>query len=245
VDQDSGTLVCTTFSYTPFGPCQPDGTMTRGLTGSNPPGCLDGEPELVADCTYVAPKIECTSFVYTGYGPCQTNNVQYRTVTSALPANCTGGSPVTAQGCTYVPPACTTFVYSNWSDCGNNNVRTRTIVSSLPAGCVGGNPSLSEACISCAGAGDLTRACGTGDALPSWSYTITKGDALNSVCAWLAVPGTTNCSTCQFNSGLNANQCAVSIGDWTLSLNPVTSLVYVHETTNLCQTGGEWTPSCK
>jgi hypothetical protein len=140
---------CASFEYSSYGPCQPDGTQTRAVTGAAPLGCVGGEPDLTQACTYVAPAVPCTSFTYSAYGACQANNTQSRTVTSSSPARCTGGNPDLTRACTYVPPGpgmCTSFTYAAWGACQPNGTQTRTVVVASPDGCTGGAPVLSQAC---------------------------------------------------------------------------------------------------
>jgi hypothetical protein len=97
---------CSSFTYSAFGACQPDGTQTRTVLTSSPAGCTGGAPVLSQACTYTAPQPStCTSFTYSAWGACQPNGTQARTLTSSSPAGCTGGTPVLSQSCTYVDGA--------------------------------------------------------------------------------------------------------------------------------------------
>ncbi len=139
---------CTSFTYSTWGACQPDGTQTRTVAGSSPAGCTGGSPVLTQACTYVPPPPSaCTSFTYSTWGACQPDGTQTRTVLASSPAGCTGGSPVLTQACAYVPPpppACT-YTYSAWSTCSASGTQTRTVLTTSPAGCTG-TPVLSQAC---------------------------------------------------------------------------------------------------
>ncbi len=139
---------CTSFTYSDWGACQPDGTQTRTVISSSPAGCTGGTPVLSQTCTYVPPPSTCTSFTYSDWGACQPDGTQTRTVVSSSPTGCTGGSPVLTQSCTYVPPSqtCTSFTYSDWGACQPDGTQTRMVVSSSPAGCTGGTPVLSQSC---------------------------------------------------------------------------------------------------
>ncbi len=97
-------VTCTSFTYSAYSDCQPNGTRTRTVISSSPAGCTGGTPVLTQACTYVPPVTACTSFTYSDWGTCQSNNTQTRTVTSSSPAGCTGGTPVLSQACTFVPP---------------------------------------------------------------------------------------------------------------------------------------------
>lgn len=47
----SGASVCTSFTYSPWGPCQSSGTQTRTVTASSPAACTGGNPVLSQSCT--------------------------------------------------------------------------------------------------------------------------------------------------------------------------------------------------
>jgi cytochrome c5 len=139
---------CTSFTYSPFGLCQPDGSRARTVLTSLPDACTGGVPVTTEACNYLPPANSCTSFTYPDFGACQPGNSQSRTVLTSLPVNCTGGSPITSQACTYVPPvnACTSFTYSAYGSCQSDSTQSRTVQASLPAGCTGGSPIISQAC---------------------------------------------------------------------------------------------------
>lgn len=42
---------CTSFKYSAWGACQPDGGQTRKVTSSSPTGCVDGSPVLTRACS--------------------------------------------------------------------------------------------------------------------------------------------------------------------------------------------------
>ncbi len=44
---------CTSFTYSAWGACQPNGTQTRTVVSSSPAGCTGGSPVLSHSCTYV------------------------------------------------------------------------------------------------------------------------------------------------------------------------------------------------
>jgi len=96
-----GIPTCTTFSYTAWGLCQPDGTSTRAVLTSGPAGCASGKPETVQACTYVPPRPTCTAFTYSAWGACQPDGTRSRTVLTARPAGCIGGAPATTQTCKF------------------------------------------------------------------------------------------------------------------------------------------------
>ena len=52
-DAGSTPPTCTSFTYSAFGPCQPNGTQTRTVVTSSPAGCTGGTPVLTQTCTYV------------------------------------------------------------------------------------------------------------------------------------------------------------------------------------------------
>jgi len=130
------------YSYGPWGACQADGTQTRSVASSSPPGCM-GNPVLSQACSSGT---TCTSFTYGSWDACQPDGTQTRTVLTSGPSGCTGGSPVLSQPCTYGAPACTSFTYSAWGACQPDGTQTRTVATSSPAGCTGGSPMLSQSC---------------------------------------------------------------------------------------------------
>lgn len=93
-------VTCTSFTYSDFGACQPDGTQTRTVLTSSPAGCTGGSPVLTQPCTYVPPA--CT-YTYSAWSACSMSGTQTRTVLSATPAGCSG-TPVLSQSCTPPPP---------------------------------------------------------------------------------------------------------------------------------------------
>ena len=55
-------LACTSFTYSDWGECQPDGTQTRTVTSSTPDGCTGGNPVTTQNCTYTLPlSTQCTN----------------------------------------------------------------------------------------------------------------------------------------------------------------------------------------
>ena len=101
--------VCSSFTYSAFNACQPDGTQSRTTTSANPTNCIGGSPVLTQSCTYIPPVTvvtpsTCTFFNYYDWSSCQTNSTQSRSVLNASPSGCTGGSPILTQYCTYIPP---------------------------------------------------------------------------------------------------------------------------------------------
>ncbi|MGB8930291.1 MAG: cytochrome c [Anaeromyxobacteraceae bacterium] len=139
---------CSSFTYSAWGSCQPDGTQSRTVASASPAGCTGGSPVTTQGCAYVPPVSTCTGFTYSTWSACQTDNTQTRTVISTSPTGCTGGAPVTTQSCTYVPPVttCSSFTYSAWNTCQSNNTQTRTVTASSPTGCTGGTPVTTQAC---------------------------------------------------------------------------------------------------
>ncbi|HSM91710.1 MAG TPA: hypothetical protein VLT47_02425, partial [Anaeromyxobacteraceae bacterium] len=73
---------CTSFTYSAWGACQPDGTQARTVTASSPTGCTGGAPVTTQACTYVPPTSTCTGFTYSTWGACQPDGTQTRTVIS-------------------------------------------------------------------------------------------------------------------------------------------------------------------
>lgn len=47
-------VTCTSFTWSAWGACQPDGTQTRTVTASSPTGCTGGTPVPSRRCTYAA-----------------------------------------------------------------------------------------------------------------------------------------------------------------------------------------------
>jgi hypothetical protein len=145
---DSSVKTCSTFTYSPFGPCQSNNLQLRNILSSLPVGCTGGNSQTTQACQYVSPVVTCSSFTYSAFWPCQPNNQQTRSIVSSLPLGCTGGSPQTMRACQYVPPsvACSSFTYGAYGACQPNNQKSRNILSSLPAGCSGGIPQTTQAC---------------------------------------------------------------------------------------------------
>lgn len=95
-----GAMTCTSFTYSDWGACQPDGTQTRTVLSSSPAGCTGGNPILKQACTY-SDKVVCTKFRYSKWSACDpATNLQSRTVISATPTGCVGGTPILTQTCT-------------------------------------------------------------------------------------------------------------------------------------------------
>jgi hypothetical protein len=143
-----GIPTCTAFTYADYGACRPDGTSTRAVLGSDPPGCQGGKPETTQACVYVPPRSICTVFTYTAYGACRPDGTSTRAVLTSAPAGCVGGTPETTRACLYEPPrpTCTSFSYSDWGRCKPDGTRTRTVRSARPAGCTGGTPVTTQTC---------------------------------------------------------------------------------------------------
>jgi hypothetical protein len=144
-----GATSCTSFTYSAFGDCRPDGTQARTVQTSSPSGCTGGTPALTQACDHTPPANTCTSFTYTAFCPCQPDGTQKRTVRTSSPDGCTGGSPALSQACNYTPPGntCTSFTYSAFAACQPDNTQVRTVLTSSPAGCTGGTPAaLTQAC---------------------------------------------------------------------------------------------------
>lgn len=53
VDAGATPTTCTSFTYSAFGACQPNGTQTRTVLSSSPAGCTGGTPVLTQTCTYL------------------------------------------------------------------------------------------------------------------------------------------------------------------------------------------------
>jgi pectate lyase len=126
----SGTHLCSSFTYSDWGTCQPDGSQTRAVTSSSPSGCAGGSPVVKRSCA-APPATTCTSFGYSPWGTCKPDGTQTRTVTSSSPPGCTGGSPTVKQPCTDTPPdSCTTppepSALVGWATQPGNGVDTTT-----------------------------------------------------------------------------------------------------------------------
>jgi hypothetical protein len=76
----------------------------------------------------------------------------------------------------------------------------------------------------------------------SWTYNFVPTDGgAGVVCASVASVngGDPTCVSCTLAPSTNSEQCEVSLGTWTLALDPVTSIV------DITETGGQsWTPQC-
>ncbi|KKP82309.1 MAG: hypothetical protein UR82_C0040G0018, partial [Candidatus Moranbacteria bacterium GW2011_GWF1_35_5] len=84
-----GPTTCTSFTYSGWSACQPNGTRTRVIASQRPSGCSGGTPgSLQESCTY--DPSACTSFTYAEWNPtpCTVGQTQTRTATGA-PAGCT------------------------------------------------------------------------------------------------------------------------------------------------------------
>lgn len=97
---------CTSWIYSSWSSCSPNGNQTRSVTSSSPNSCVGGNPVLSQSCTYIPPIPSCTSSDWScaNWGVCSQNSSQTRTC--AKISNCQGGvsSPVISQSCTYTPP---------------------------------------------------------------------------------------------------------------------------------------------
>jgi hypothetical protein len=101
----------------------------------------------------------------------------------------------------------------------------------------------------CAGSGSSARACGTGDSLPPWTYSVTFDGGAGTACATLgADAGSPSCAPCTLASASDSPQCPVSIpidaATWSLAYDPVNTYVYVTEVVSSCPSNGGWTPPC-
>lgn len=92
--------LCTNFSYSDWGGCQPDGTQTRTLASSLPSGCKGGNPVLVKAC---GDENKTCAFEYSEWGACRSNNTQKRKIVSGIPDGCKGGTPSIEQTCVFQP----------------------------------------------------------------------------------------------------------------------------------------------
>jgi hypothetical protein len=138
--------VCTDWTYSGWGPCQPDGTQSQTILTSSPADCVGGDPLLTQSCTYTPPV--CTDFTYSNWSTCQPDGTKSRTVDTYIPANCEGGAvPVLTETCIFTPPVCTDYTYSEWSACQPDGTKSRTVLANIPAGCQGGAaPVLTGTC---------------------------------------------------------------------------------------------------
>jgi len=140
-----GAEICTSFTYSDWVTCQPDGTQARTILTSLPAGCGGGNPITTQECVYVLPT--CESFSYNNWGECQPDSTRSRTVASSLPSGCIGGDPILTESCEYDgTTTCESFTYNDWGECQPNNTQSRTVATSSPADCSGGNPVLSGVC---------------------------------------------------------------------------------------------------
>jgi S1-C subfamily serine protease len=138
-------LICTSFAYSDWSACQPNGTKTRIITNSSPNGCSGGDQVLTQSCSYIP---ACTTNDYScgDWNSCSIGGNQTRTCNKT--SNCDGGvqMPEISQSCTYTPPICSSWTYSDWSSCSSSGSQTRSLTSSSPNSCIGGSPVLSQSC---------------------------------------------------------------------------------------------------
>jgi len=157
-----GATTCTSFTYSDFGACQPDGTQARTVLTSSPTGCTGGSPVLTQACTYVPPANVCTSFTYSAFGACQPDGTQTRTVLTSSPAGCTGGSPVLTQACTYVPSCTLATAVASCSAC-----------HAIPPASHVGRPNTCATCHGPVANGTGTPSLGMGASLTGTTCTLT------------------------------------------------------------------------
>ena len=102
--------VCTSFTYSNFGPCQSNSIETRSITSTSPSGCSGGTPaSLSQPCNYVPPtssvptvsgNTTLCSFTYSLWQPkiCPVSGNQTRNLVSSAPPGCVG-TPVLSRPC--------------------------------------------------------------------------------------------------------------------------------------------------
>lgn len=90
------------YTYSDWSDCQPNGTQTRSVVSSTPPGCK-GTPVLSQTCLYKPPPGPPCQYEY-DRGDCQPDNMRSLTVLSKTPEGCEG-IPLLTETCTYTPPA--------------------------------------------------------------------------------------------------------------------------------------------
>jgi hypothetical protein len=128
---------CSSYTYSAWSECQPDGTQTRTVVSKSPEGCTgDPDPSLLSQsCEYSEP---CTSYTFSEWSECRPNDTQTRTVVSKFPEGCTGDPDPSqlTQSCNYGQP-CVAWDYSEWSECQSDGTQTREIILRYPEGCTG------------------------------------------------------------------------------------------------------------
>lgn len=67
-DASLSPTTCTSFTYSDWGACQPDGTQTRTVVSSSPEGCTGGTPVLTQSCTPSTSAV-CTDPFFTTSDP--------------------------------------------------------------------------------------------------------------------------------------------------------------------------------
>lgn len=122
--------ICTSWEYSDWSICYPNGQQTRGFISQFPLKCSDGNPKLTQSCMY-NPRV-CTSLVLSDWGNCLSDGYQSRGVTHAFPPDCDDGSPLLRRHCDI--PTCTLSVEkigsiakASWT---STNVSTGKIISS-------------------------------------------------------------------------------------------------------------------
>jgi len=126
-----GIPTCTSFTYSAYGACRPDGTQVRTVLASLPAGCASGAPVTVQACTYLPPSPACTSFTYSAYGACRPDGTQVRTVLTSIPRGCSGGAPLTSRACVYVPPIDGAALYTQYCAGCHGNSRKGSRASTI------------------------------------------------------------------------------------------------------------------
>ena len=79
-------MTCTSFTYSPWGPCQPNNTQTRTVLTSSPAGCTGGSPVTTQACVYTPPLDGAAlygQYCSGCHGPLATSNLKGRNMSLA------------------------------------------------------------------------------------------------------------------------------------------------------------------
>ncbi len=134
--------MCTSWTYTDWGACQPDNTRTRTVLTSSPSGCTGGSPVLTESCIYTQP---CT--------PVDGHWSSW--VWSSCSVSCGGGTQTATRTCTNPAPSC------GGSDCSGASSTSQSCNTQSCQYCGDGSCNNGENCGSCeSDCGRCSTSCG-------------------------------------------------------------------------------------
>lgn len=143
---------CSSFTYSDWSACTPNGQQTRTVITSLPDSCADGNPVLTQSCSYtpdIIPTCGPDDYSCSAWGPCEFYFNQTRTCNKI--SDCQGGAwPSISQFCTYVPKCTSTasnWFCSNWNACTSDSMKHRTCYKILNCDDGTQSPATTESCI--------------------------------------------------------------------------------------------------